>query len=84
MSPRTCQSIANKYSMAKPSLSSSVTKMDDRFLEGVSSAYELYIADSKMSGAGSGLFVREEVPPGKEVFRAALPAVSAVLVFSLI
>ena len=64
--------------MIKPSLSSSVTEMADRFLEGITCSYELYVADSKMSGAGLGLFVREEVPAGKEVFRAAVPAVSAV------
>lgn len=52
--------------------------MADKFLEGITCAYELYIADSKMSGAGLGLFVRGDVPAGKEVFRAAVPAVSAV------
>ena len=64
--------------MAKPSLSTSVTEMADKFLEGITCANELYIADSKMSGAGLGLFVREDVPAGKELFRAAEPAVSAV------
>ncbi len=70
--------------MADPSLISSATEMNKKILEGVTCPYELYIADSKMSGAGFGLFVREEVPAGKEVFRVAVPAVSAVWVFCLI
>lgn len=52
--------------------------MADKFLEGITCAYELYVAHSKMPGAGLGLFAREEVPAGREVFRAAVPAVSAV------
>lgn len=52
--------------------------MSAKFSEGFACPYDLYIADSKMSGAGSGLFVREEVPAGKEVFRVPVPAVSAV------
>ena len=63
--------------MADPSLISSGTEMNDHFFEGIACPYELYIADSRMSGAGFGLFVREEVPAGKEVFRVAVPAVSA-------
>lgn len=51
--------------------------MNDKFLEGIACPYELYVADSKMLGAGFGLFVCEEVPAGKEVFRVAVPAVSA-------
>ena len=65
-------------SMAHRPLNLSVTEMNERFLEGFTSPYELYVADSKMSGAGFGLFVREEVPAGKEVFRVTVPAVSAV------
>ncbi|KAL8723235.1 MAG: hypothetical protein Q9225_000425 [Loekoesia sp. 1 TL-2023] len=64
--------------MAGPSLPLPATEMDEKFLEDVTSPYELHIADSKMPGAGFGLFVREEVPAGKEVFRVAVPAVSAV------
>ena len=52
--------------------------MNGKFLEGLISPYVPYIADSKMSGARFGFFVREEVPAGKEVFRVAVPAVSAV------
>ena len=63
--------------MANPSLISSVTEMNQKFLEGITCPYEVSIADSKMSGAGFGLFVREEVSAGKEVFRVAVPAVSA-------
>ena len=69
------KSITNKSSMADPSLIS--TEMNNKFLEDIICPYELYIADSKMSRAGFGLFVREEVPAGKEVFRVAIPAVSA-------
>lgn len=52
--------------------------MNDKFLEGVKCQHQLLIAESKITGAGLGLFVREEVPAGKEVFRVAVPAVSAV------
>ena len=65
-------------SMAHRPLNSSATEMSEKFLEGFTRPYELDIADSKMSGAGFGLFVREEVPAGKEVFRVTVPAVSAV------
>ncbi|KAL2058064.1 hypothetical protein ABVK25_001682 [Lepraria finkii] len=64
--------------MADPSLISSVTEMNDKFLGDIKCPYKLYIADSRMSGAGFGIFVREEVPAGKEVFRVAVPTVSAV------
>ncbi len=63
--------------MADPTLMQSATEMNDKFLEDTAGPYELYIADSKMPGAGFGLFVREEVPAGKEVFRATVPVVSA-------
>lgn len=72
------RSITINPPMADPSLILSATEMNEKFLEGVTCPYELYIADSKMSGAGFGLFVRKEVPAGKEVFRVAVPAVSAV------
>ena len=72
------KSITMNPPMAEPSLISSATEMNEKFLEGFTCPYELYIAESKMSEAGYGLFVREEVPPGKEVFRVAVPAVSAV------
>ena len=78
------KSITNKSSMADPSLISSVTEMNDQFLEDITCPYELYIPDSRMSGAGFGLFVREEVPAVKEVFRVAVPAISAACVFCLI
>lgn len=65
-------------SMAHPSLISSATEMSANFLEGFKCPYDPYIADSKMSGAGFGLFVREEIPAGKEVFSVPVPAVSAV------
>lgn len=64
--------------MDNHSLAPSATEMNEKFLEGFASPYELYIADSKMSGAGFGLFVREEIPAGKEVFHVAVPAVSVV------
>ena len=63
--------------MADPSLILSVTEINNKFLEDIKCPYKLYIADSRMPGAGFGLFVREEVPAGKEVFRVAVPAVSA-------
>lgn len=61
-----------------PSLALSATEMNGKFLEGFTSPYDLYTAESKMSGAGFGLFVREEVLAGKEVFRVAVPTVSVV------
>ena len=62
-----------------PSMShSSLIPSAPEFLEGFTCPHEVYIADSKISGAGSGLFVREEVPAGKLVFSVAVPAVSAV------
>lgn len=51
---------------------------NDKSLEGIACLHQLFVADSNISGAGLGLFVREEVPAGKEVFRVAMPAVSAV------
>ncbi len=69
-------SINPSIAHASPMLSA--TEMNEKFLEGFTSPYDLYIADSKMSGAGFGLFVREEVPAGKEVFRVTMPVVSAV------
>ncbi len=71
-------------SMAYPSLKSSATEMNERFLGGFPCPYDLYVAESKMSEAGFGLFAREEVPAGKEVFRVAAPTVSVVWVFCLI
>ena len=68
--------------MADPSLISSVTEMNDQFLEDIICPYEQNIADSRMSGAGFGLFIREGVPAGKEVFRVAVPAVSAACLIS--
>lgn len=64
--------------MADRSLITLQTEITEGFLEGLTSPYELYVADSTMSGAGFGLFVGQEVPAGKEIFRAAVPAVSAV------
>lgn len=71
-------------SLAYPSLNSSATEMNERFLGGFTCPYDLYLAESKISEAGSGLFAREEVPAGKEVFRVAVPTVSVVWVFCLI
>lgn len=53
-------------------------EMKDKFLEGITCQYQLFVADSKIPEAGRGLFVTQEVPAGKEVFRAAVPAVSVV------
>ena len=57
---------------------SSTMGPDVDFLEGTVSPYQIYTSDSHMSEAGSGLFVQADVPAGKEIFRVALPAVSAV------
>ena len=65
-------------SMADLSLMPSQAELKEKFLEGFAGPFEFHIADSKMSGAGLGLFVREEIPAGKEVFRVAVPPVSAV------
>lgn len=64
--------------MADRSPTTSPAEMTEKFLEGLTCPYELYVADSTISGAGFGLFAREEVPAGKEIFRAAVPVVSAV------
>ena len=64
--------------MADRSLAVLPTETTEGFLEGLTSPYELYVADSTMAGAGLGLFVREEIPAGKEIFRAAVPVLSAV------
>ena len=64
--------------MADRSLTTLPIEITEGFLEGLTSPYELYVADSTISGAGFGLFVREEIPAGKEIFRAAVPAVAAV------
>ena len=64
--------------MPHPSLALSATEMNGKFLEGFTSPYELYTAESKISGARFGLFVREEVSAGNEVFRVAVPTVSVV------
>ena len=64
--------------MAYRSLATLPAETTKGYLEGLTSPYELYVADSTISGAGFGLFVREEIPAGKEIFRAAVPAVSAV------
>ena len=63
--------------MADPTLSLSVTRMNEIFVEGIVCPYRLVVADSKMPEAGLGLFVRDEIPAGKEVFRAK-PALSVV------
>ena len=73
-----CRTHYDIYSMADRSLITLPTEITEGFLEGLTSPYELYVADSTMSGAGFGLFVRGEIPAGKEIFRAAVPAVSAV------
>ena len=52
--------------------------MNEKLLDDITCPYELYVKDSKISEAGSGLFVRNEVPAGKEIFRVAIPTVSAV------
>ena len=64
--------------MADRCLAKLPSEITEGFFEGLISPYELYVADSTIFGAGLGLFVREEIPAGKEIFRAALPAVSAV------
>ena len=64
--------------MAESSSILSATERNETLLEGFTCPHDLYVADSKMSGAGFGLFVRKEIPAGKEVFRVAVPAVSAV------
>lgn len=51
---------------------------DVEFLEGTVSPYQIYTSDSHISEAGSGLFVRADVPAGKEIFRVAVPTVSTV------
>ncbi|KAL9129226.1 MAG: hypothetical protein Q9217_002267 [Psora testacea] len=63
--------------MADPTLNSSGTEMNEIFLDGIICPYQLFIAESKMPEAGFGLFVREEIPAGKEVFRS-MPAISVV------
>lgn len=52
--------------------------MNSKFLEGIISLYQLYIADLEISRAGFGLFIREEVPPRMEVLRVTLPTISAI------
>ena len=63
--------------MANPTLVSSGTEMTDIFLKGIVCPYQLLIADSKMPEAGWGLFAREEIPAGMQIFRA-MPVVSVV------
>ena len=64
--------------MADPPCISSVEEMNDKFLQDIKCLYQLQIDHSSIPGAGSGLFVREEVPAGKEILRAVVPTVSAV------
>lgn len=71
----------NYLKMADLTSSMSIAEMNNVFFEGAVCPYQLYIADSKMAEAGFGLFVREEVQAGKEMFRVT-PVVSAVLVSS--
>ena len=63
--------------MADPTRNPSVNETSQEFLETIVSPYKLFIADSKVPGGGAGLFAREELPSGQEVFRAT-PVVSAV------
>lgn len=63
--------------MANPTLISSAIEMTDVLFEGVVCPYQLSIADSELPEAGFGLFAREEIPAGMEVFRA-MPVVSVV------
>ena len=63
--------------MADPTSNPLVNEMSQEFLEGIVSQYNLFVADSEVPGAGRGLFAGEEIPGGKEVFRAT--AVVAVL-----
>ena len=56
-------------STAHSSMTLSAMEMNEKFLDGLTCPFGLYIADSKLSRAGSGLFVRKEVPAGKEIFR---------------
>ena len=53
----------------------------EKFIQEFVGPYQLYGAESRVSGAGFGLFVRQEVPAGKEVFRIAVPTVSAMYAF---
>ena len=53
--------------------------MTDIFFDGIVCRHPLYVADSKIPDAGSGLFAREVIPAGVEVLRAE-PVVSAVWV----
>ena len=64
-------------SMADSPLIPPASEMSDMFLDGTESSYQLFIAASKMPEAGLGLYAREEIPAGKEIFRAP-PFVSAV------
>ncbi len=65
-------------SMAYPSTNPSATEMNEKFLDGLTCPYDLYVAESQICEAGFGLFAREEIPAGKEVFRVAAPTVSVV------
>ena len=62
----------------------SAASIKGMLFEGVQSSVPLDIADSKIPSAGSGLFVRRQVPAGTEMFRETLPVVSAVYVLCLI
>lgn len=76
--PPMAHSSTAQSSMACSSMTLSATEMNKTFLDGLTCPYDLYIADSKFSRAGFGLFVRKEVPAGEEIFRVGMPAVAAV------
>ena len=63
--------------MADPTLTPSVTEMNDIYLEGITCPYHLSVTESKIIGAGFGLLALEKIPAGKEIFRAK-PVVSVV------
>ncbi|KAG8527894.1 uncharacterized protein KY384_006810 [Bacidia gigantensis] len=55
--------------MANKAPALSNNKNSKLLLDGLQNPYNLYIRDSKLSGAGSGLFAGKEVPAGSEIFR---------------
>lgn len=56
---------------------SSADEMNDVFLEGIVCSHPVFVNISRMPEAGLGLYSRDEVPAGTEIFRA-MPVVSAV------
>ena len=52
--------------------------LTEGLLEGTTSEYFLYVGESKVHGAGLGLFADEDIPAGEEVLRASTPLVAVV------